>query len=94
MAHLLGMDLPTQTTPQLLTQREVAQLLGLPERTLEDWRLTHSGEIDHAAPQAGPSHTQKCGHSFVLPELPAVVTWERQSCVGVTGLTLRLGFVP
>jgi hypothetical protein len=42
-AHLLGMDAPTQVTPTFLTQRELAALLRLPERTLEDWRLTHTG---------------------------------------------------
>ncbi len=41
--HLLGMDAMTQITPTFLTQRELAELLRLPERTLEDWRLTHSG---------------------------------------------------
>ncbi|MET4638310.1 excisionase family DNA binding protein [Mycetocola sp. 2940] len=43
MVHLLGMDLTLQTAPQFLTQHEVAELLRLPERTLEDWRLTHAG---------------------------------------------------
>ncbi|MBG6059695.1 putative DNA-binding transcriptional regulator AlpA [Cryobacterium sp. MP_M5] len=37
------MDATTQLTPTFLTQRELADLLRLPERTLEDWRLTHSG---------------------------------------------------
>jgi predicted DNA-binding transcriptional regulator AlpA len=41
--HLLGMDLTLQTAPQFLTQNELAELLRLPERTLEDWRLTHTG---------------------------------------------------
>ena len=41
--HLLGMDAMTQITPTFLTQRELAELLRRPERTLEDWRLTHSG---------------------------------------------------
>jgi hypothetical protein len=43
VVHLLGMDLTTQATPTFLTQHELAELLRLPERTLEDWRLTHSG---------------------------------------------------
>ncbi|WP_241987542.1 helix-turn-helix domain-containing protein [Cryobacterium sp. MDB2-33-2] len=43
VVHLLGMDATTQITPTFLTQRELAELLRLPERTLEDWRLTHSG---------------------------------------------------
>jgi excisionase family DNA binding protein len=42
-AHLLGMDAMTQITPTFLTQRELAELLRLPERTLEDWRLTNTG---------------------------------------------------
>jgi predicted DNA-binding transcriptional regulator AlpA len=41
--HLLGMDATTQITATILTQRELAELLRLPERTLEDWRLTHTG---------------------------------------------------
>jgi predicted DNA-binding transcriptional regulator AlpA len=43
IVHLSGMDLTLQTSPQFLTQHEVAEMLRLPERTLEDWRLTHSG---------------------------------------------------
>ena len=42
-AHPLGMDATTQISATFLTQREVAELLRLPERTLEDWRLTHTG---------------------------------------------------
>ena len=42
-AHLLGMDATTQVTPTFLTQHELSELLRLPERTLEDWRLTHTG---------------------------------------------------
>jgi hypothetical protein len=45
-AHLLGMDATTQITPALLTQHELAELLRLPERTLEDWRLTRTGPPD------------------------------------------------
>ncbi|WP_327017645.1 helix-turn-helix transcriptional regulator [Cryobacterium sp. MP_3.1] len=37
------MDATAQITTTFLTQREVAELLRLPERTLEDWRLTHTG---------------------------------------------------
>jgi len=43
LVHLLDMNLTTQATPTFLTQHELAELLRLPERTLEDWRLTHSG---------------------------------------------------
>ncbi|TFC81690.1 DNA-binding protein [Cryobacterium cheniae] len=37
------MDATTQVTPTFLTQHELSELLRLPERTLEDWRLTHTG---------------------------------------------------
>ena len=43
IVHLFGMDTTTQITPTFLTQRELGELLRLPERTLEDWRLTQSG---------------------------------------------------
>ncbi len=42
-AHLPGMDATTQVTPSFLTQHERSELLRLPERTLEDWRLTDTG---------------------------------------------------
>ncbi|MDM4762163.1 helix-turn-helix domain-containing protein [Galbitalea sp. SE-J8] len=32
-----------QTTPVLFTSREVADLLRVPLRTVEDWRVTRSG---------------------------------------------------
>jgi hypothetical protein len=42
--HLLDLnETATQAAPTFLTQHELAELLRLPERTLEDWRLTHSG---------------------------------------------------
>ncbi|TFD50640.1 DNA-binding protein [Cryobacterium frigoriphilum] len=37
------MDTTTQLRPTFLTQRELAELLRVPERTLEDWRLTTTG---------------------------------------------------
>ncbi|SEN17994.1 Helix-turn-helix domain-containing protein [Cryobacterium luteum] len=43
VVHLLCMDATTQITPTFLTQRELAELLRMPERTLEDWRLTQTG---------------------------------------------------
>ena len=43
LAHLLRMDTTTQITPTFLTQRELAELLRMPERTLEDWRLLQTG---------------------------------------------------
>jgi hypothetical protein len=43
--HLSGMDAHAhvEVEPAFLTQAEVACLLGVPERTLEGWRLTKSG---------------------------------------------------
>ena len=43
VAHLLFMDATTQITPTFLTQRELGELLRLPELTLEDWRLMQIG---------------------------------------------------
>ncbi|HYI33885.1 MAG TPA: helix-turn-helix domain-containing protein [Glaciibacter sp.] len=37
------MDQTTQVAQTFLTQQELAEMLRLPERTLEDWRLTHAG---------------------------------------------------
>jgi excisionase family DNA binding protein len=37
------MDDLSGQAPVFLTAREVAELLRLPLRTVEDWRLTHSG---------------------------------------------------
>lgn len=37
------MDAPAETRPAFLTQADVAALLGVPERTLEGWRVTQSG---------------------------------------------------
>lgn len=43
-AHLWNMvDMTAPALPIILTQDEVATLLKVPPRTLEDWRLTHSG---------------------------------------------------
>ena len=43
--HLSGMEAYAriEVEPAFLTQAEVAVLLGVPERTLEGWRLTKSG---------------------------------------------------
>lgn len=43
--HLSGMEAHAhiEVEPAFLTQAEVAVLLGVPERTLEGWRLTKSG---------------------------------------------------
>ena len=43
VAYLPVMDDSHATVPVFLTAREVADLLRLPLRTVEDWRLTHSG---------------------------------------------------
>ncbi|MCA0378115.1 MAG: helix-turn-helix domain-containing protein [Actinobacteria bacterium] len=37
------MDFLPPLAPVFLTQREVADLLRVPVRTVEDWRLTRSG---------------------------------------------------
>lgn len=43
-AHLWGMvDTTAPPLPVILTQDELATLLKVPARTLEDWRLTRSG---------------------------------------------------
>jgi hypothetical protein len=43
-AHLWGMvDTTAPSLPVILTQDDVATLLKVPPRTLEDWRLTRSG---------------------------------------------------
>lgn len=42
-AYLSGMNETAQIAQTFLTQHELAELLQLPERTLEDWRLTHLG---------------------------------------------------
>ena len=42
--HLLSMlDITAPSLPVILTQDELAALLKVPPRTLEDWRLTCSG---------------------------------------------------
>lgn len=43
--HLSGMEAHAriEVEPAFLTQAAVAVLLGVPERTLEGWRLTKSG---------------------------------------------------
>jgi hypothetical protein len=40
------MDTTTQITATFITQHELAELLRSLERTLEDWRLTHTGPPD------------------------------------------------
>ena len=64
--HLLGLDLTLQTAPHFLTQHEVAELLRVPERTLEDWRLTHSG----------PPYLKLGRH--VRYDLQDVLTWVKE----------------
>ena len=41
--YLAWMHAHVEVEPAFLTQAEVACLLGVPERTLEGWRLTKSG---------------------------------------------------
>lgn len=43
LAHLVSMNETAQIAHTFLRQHELAELLQLPERTLEDWRLTHAG---------------------------------------------------
>ncbi|MGJ0203037.1 helix-turn-helix domain-containing protein [Leucobacter sp. gxy201] len=48
VVHLPGMEQHTNSEPQsvspvFLTSREVADMLRIPVRTVEDWRLTRSG---------------------------------------------------
>ena len=42
-AYLPRMQSSQPAAPVFLTQSEVAELLRLPARTVEDWRLTRSG---------------------------------------------------
>lgn len=44
-AHLLCMDIVTSgvAPPDFKTQAESADIIKLPKRTLEDWRLNHVG---------------------------------------------------
>ncbi|MEC5152758.1 putative DNA-binding transcriptional regulator AlpA [Cryobacterium sp. CAN_C3] len=65
-AHLLCMDATTQITPTFLTQRELSELLRMPERTLEDWRLM----------QTGPPYI-KLGR-LVRYDVQDVLTWVRE----------------
>ncbi len=43
LAYLTCMDSSQLSVPVFLTQSEVAELLRLPVRTVEDWRLTRLG---------------------------------------------------
>lgn len=66
-AHLWGMvDTTAPPLPIILTQDEVATLLKVPARTLEDWRLTRSG----------PSYRKIGRH--VRYELTEVMEWFRR----------------
>ncbi|WP_233205775.1 AlpA family transcriptional regulator [Cryobacterium sp. Y82] len=65
-AHLLRMDATTQITQTFLTQRELSELLRMPERTLEDWRLM----------QTGPPYI-KLGR-LVRYDVQDVLTWVRE----------------
>ncbi|MFP5289551.1 MAG: helix-turn-helix transcriptional regulator [Actinomycetes bacterium] len=60
------MDSASPISPTFLTQREVAELLRLPERTLEDWRLTSHG----------PPYLKLGRH--VRYDLADVVGWARE----------------
>jgi excisionase family DNA binding protein len=43
LAHLPGMNEQRAAEPVFLTSRQVADLLRVPLRTVEDWRLTRNG---------------------------------------------------
>jgi len=57
------MDATTQITTTFLTQRELSELLRMPERTLEDWRLM----------QTGPPYIKLGG--LVRYDVQDVLTW-------------------
>jgi excisionase family DNA binding protein len=59
------MEQAPSIAPTFLTQRELADLLRLPERTLEDWRLTRHG----------PPYLKLGRH--VRYDLADVVAWAR-----------------
>ena len=65
--HLSGMDTATAAldAPVFLTQHQLAELLHVPERTLEDWRLT----------QHGPPYLKLGRH--VRYDLDDVVAWAK-----------------
>lgn len=60
------MEQAQSIAPTFLTQREVAELLRLPERTLEDWRLTRHG----------PPYLKLGRH--VRYDLADIVAWTRE----------------
>jgi excisionase family DNA binding protein len=60
------MEQVPSVAPTFLTQREVAELLRLPERTLEDWRLTRHG----------PPYLKLGRH--VRYDLADIVAWTRE----------------
>jgi hypothetical protein len=60
------MDSVPLVSPTFLMQREVAELLRLPERTLEDWRLTSQG----------PPYLKLGRH--VRYDLTDVIDWARE----------------
>lgn len=43
LAHLFDVDSTAHASPAFPTHADAAALLGVPERTLEGWRLTRSG---------------------------------------------------
>lgn len=60
------MDTFGAAPPAFKTQAEIAELLQVPERTLEDWRLTHHG----------PPYLKLGRH--VRYDLLDVVAWARE----------------
>ncbi len=67
-AHLMCMDIGTSgiAPPDFKTQAETADIIKVPERTLEDWRLNH----------VGPPYMKLGRH--VRYDLAEVFAWARE----------------
>ena len=67
-AHLVCMDIVTSgvAPPDFKTQAEIAEIIKVPERTLEDWRLNN----------VGPPYMKLGRH--VRYDLLEVVAWARE----------------
>ena len=66
--HLMCMDIGTSgiAPPDFKTQAEIADIIKVPERTLEDWRLNH----------VGPPYMKLGRH--VRYDLSEVFAWARE----------------
>lgn len=67
-AHLMCMDIGASgiAPPDFKTQAEIADIIKVPERTLEDWRLNH----------VGPPYMKLGRH--VRYDLSEVFAWARE----------------